>query len=189
MSEKKKKKEVEDLLEEGRTYGVMSRTEPEIWAWIEREQQLTGRKKHDILSEAIARMIIEREVVQKGLTMEQMLAAWDVKERIEQMLVRKMMTMGTSIFGQLLTSVGELVTGIRTYQDEQLRNIVEEEKKKDIEYQYRRTQAELAGKLMQALMPMIMTMISQIRPITTQQPQQPQQPQQEKKEVEVEVIE
>lgn len=187
MSEKRKKREIEETLEGGRIYGTIARTEPEIWAWIEREEQLTGRKKHDILSEAIARMIIEREVVQRGLTMEQMLAAWDVKERVEQMLVRKMLTMGTSIFGQLLTSVGELVTGIRQYQDEKLQEIVEQEKRRDIEYQYKRTQAELAGKLMQTMMPIIMATLSQIKMPGIQIPQTQQE--QKHEGIEVEVIE
>ncbi|MEM4167724.1 MAG: hypothetical protein QXW98_04715 [Candidatus Caldarchaeum sp.] len=188
MSAERKDKKKEQLLDAGRTYGTIARTEPEVWAWLEKEEQLTGRKKHDILSEAIARLIIEREIIQKGLTMEQMLAAWDVKDRLEDMLFKKAMMLGTSIFGQLLTSVGEMVMGIRSTQEQRIMEIVEQEKKRDIDYQMRRTQAEMASKLMQALMPMIMATMSQIKipgqPQTTAQPQQ-----QETAEMEVELIE
>lgn len=183
---RRKKEEVEEALEGGRTYGTLSRTEPDIWDWIEKESTLTGRKKHDIIAEALGRLIIEREVIQKGLTMEQLLAAWDIKDRIENILVKKMMMVGTTLFGSLLQQAGELVTGIRAYQDEMIGKIVEEEKKKDIEFQIKRTQAQMAAKLMETMMPMIMATLSQIKipgaPQITRQEEKKQQ-------VEVEVIE
>ena len=189
MSEKKKK-ERDELLETGRTYGNIARTEPDVWAWVEKEESLTGRKKHDIIGEAIARYIIEREVIQKGLTMEQMLAAWDIKDRIEAMLWKKAMTLGTGMFGSLLTQVGELVAGIRQVQEEKIAEIVEAEKKRDIEYEYRKTQAKMASALMEAMMPVLMATLSQIK-IPGQQaaPVQPQKQEEKKAGIDVEVIE
>lgn len=193
MSEKekrKKEKEKEDLLEEGRMYGTIARTSPDIWAWLEKEEAVTGRKKHDIISDALARMVIEREVIQRGLTMEQLLAAWDIKDRLEMVLWKKATTLGTQMFGALLQQVGELVTGVRAAQEERIAEIVEQEKKRDIDYQMKKTQAQLAATLMQAMMPMLMSVLSQVKMPGAPQIQIPQQQAQQTQEgVDVEVVE
>jgi hypothetical protein len=158
--EKKRKKKNEDILDMGRTMGSLAKTDEEIWAAIEKEAMLTGRKKHDIIAEKLAKAMIIEEVVQRGLTMEQLLAAWELKDRIESLLFKKVMTLGTVFFGTLLQQVGELVAGISQYQQEQISKIVEEEKKRDIDFQIKKTRATMASTLLQAMMPMITNLMS-----------------------------
>jgi hypothetical protein len=160
MSEKQKKRKNEEVMEVGRTLGALSKTDEEIWAAIERQAYLEGKKKHDVIAEMVAQALIMREVVQKGLTMEQLLAAWELKDRIESMLFKKVMMLGTTFFGTLLQEVGNLVTGISQYQQEQLQQVVEEEKKKDIEFQIKKTRAQMASKMLEAMMPMLTSMLS-----------------------------
>jgi hypothetical protein len=160
MSEKQKKRKNEEVMEVGRTLGSLSKTDEEIWAAIERQAYLEGKKKHDVIAEMVAQALIMREVVQKGLTMEQLLAAWELKDRIESMLFKKVMMLGTTFFGTLLQEVGNLVTGISQYQQEQLQQVVEEEKKKDIEFQIKKTRAQMASKMLEAMMPMLTSMLS-----------------------------
>jgi hypothetical protein len=160
MPQKEKKKQNEDILEIGRTMGTLSRTDEEIWAAVEKEAMLTGRRKHDIIAEKIAKALIIEEVVQRGLTMEQLLAAWELKDRIESLLFKKVMTLGTTFFGTLLQQVGELVAGIGQYQQEQISKMVEEEKKKDIEYQLKMTKAKMNAMLLNALMPPMMNILT-----------------------------
>lgn len=160
MSEEKKKKRNNDVMDVGRTMGVLSRTDEEIWAAIEKEAMLTGRRKHDVIAEKVAKALIIEEVVQKGLTMEQLLAAWELKDRIESLLFKKVMMLGTTFFGTLLQQVGELVAGIGQYQQEQISKMVEEEKKKDIEYQIKMTKAKMNAMILNALMPPMMNMIT-----------------------------
>jgi hypothetical protein len=188
MSEKRKKEKPQDeLLETGRTYGSIARTEPDIWTWVEKEAALTGQKKHNIISDALSRYIIEQEVIRKGLTMEQLLAAWDIKDRIEMGLWRKATVFGTQMFTTLLEQVGNLVAGVRATQEERIAEIVEQEKKRDVDYQMKMTQAKLASTLMQAMMPMIMGVLTQMKLPGMPQIQQPQQ--KEESGVDVEVIE
>jgi len=160
MSEKQKKRKNEEVMEVGRTLGALSKTDEEIWAAIERQAYLEGKKKHDVIAEMVAQALIMREVIQKGLTMEQLLAAWELKDRIESMLFKKVMMLGTTFFGTLLQEVGNLVTGISQYQQEQLQQVVEEEKKKDIEFQIKKTRAQMASKMLEAMMPMLTSMLS-----------------------------
>ena len=200
MSEEKKRKkksEVEDILDMGRTMGSLAKTDEEIWAAIEKEAMITGRKKHDIIAEKLAKALIIEEIVQRGLTMEQLLAAWELKDRIESLLFKKVMTLGTVFFGTLLQQVGELVAGISQYQQEQISKIVEEEKKRDIDFQIKKTRAAMASTLLQAMMPMITNLMSgvmkglsaaQLLPQVQQQPtpqlalpQQQEQPQRKPK--------
>ncbi len=181
-----RKNEKDEVMETGRIFGNITRTAPELWEYLERESMITGRKKHEIMQEALSRMIIEREVILKGLTMEQILAAWDLKDRLELMMMRKIFELGVTIFGTLFTQVGSLVGNIRTAQEEAISQIVEQEKKKDIEYQMKKTQARMAATLLEMMMPTLMSTLRQIMPLTSAtQPQQPQQ----KKQPEVEVIE
>jgi len=184
MSEKKKKRD-DELLEAGRIMGTVARTEPDIWEIIEKEAYTTGKRKHDVIAEMVTQALIIREVVQKGLTMEQMLAAWELKDRIESLLFRKVMTLGTTFFGTLLQQVGELVTGISQYQKEQIEKIVEEEKQKDIEYQLKKSRAAVTAKLIEMMMPMITQVMSQTMKATSATQLIPQQPKQEQKKVEV----
>jgi hypothetical protein len=160
VSQEKKKKRNDDVMDVGRTMGVLSRTDEEIWAAIEKESMLTGRRKHDVIAEKVAKALIIEEVVQKGLTMEQLLAAWELKDRIESLLFKKVMMLGTTFFGTLLQQVGELVAGIGQYQQEQISKMVEEEKKKDIEYQIKMTKAKMNAMILNALMPPMMNMIT-----------------------------
>jgi len=187
---KKKKNDVDELLDIGRTMGALSKTDEEIWAAIEKEALLTGRKKHDIIAEMVAQSLIIREVVQKGLTMEQLLAAWELKDRIESLLFRKVMMLGTTFFGTLLQQVGELVAGISQYQQEQISRIVEEEKKRDIDFQIKRTRAQMASAMMNAMMPMITSLMSSMMKglSATQLLPQPQPQQQEAKKPRLIVI-
>jgi hypothetical protein len=183
MSERKKKRD-EDLLEAGRVMGAVARTEPDIWEIIEKEAYVTGKKKHDVIAEMVTQAMIIREVVQKGLTMEQLLAAWELKDRIESMLFKKVMVLGTTFFGTLLTQVGELVAGISSYQREQMEKVVEEEKKRDIEFQMKKARAAMAAKLMEMMMPMITQVMSQTMK-TASATQIVAQKQEKKPEVEV----
>jgi len=194
---RKKKSEAEDILDMGRTMGSLAKTDEEIWAAIEKEAMITGRKKHDIIAEKLAKALIIEEIVQRGLTMEQLLAAWELKDRIESLLFKKVMTLGTVFFGTLLQQVGELVAGISQYQQEQISKIVEEEKKRDIDFQIKKTRAAMASTLLQAMMPMITNLMSgvmkglsaaQLLPQVQQQPtpqlalpQQQEQPQRKPK--------
>lgn len=163
MEEKKRSKK-EEILDTGRVYGSMAKTSPELWEYLEKESLITGRKKHEILQDMVARAIIEREVVARGLTMEQLLAAWDLKDRLEMMLLRKSLEMGTQIFGSLFMQIGQLVGSIREYQEEQMARVVEEEKKRDIEFQMKKTQVQMASALLQAMMPMLINVIRQLQP-------------------------
>jgi len=189
MPQEKKKKQNEDILEIGRTMGTLSRTDEEIWAAVEKEAMLTGRRKHDIIAEKIAKALIIEEVVQRGLTMEQLLAAWELKDRIEALLFKKVMTLGTTFFGTLLQQVGELVAGIGQYQQEQISKMVEEEKKKDIEYQLKITKAKMNAMLLNTLMPPMMNIItSMLKGMSATQLIQPQPAVEEKKKPAVEII-
>jgi predicted nucleotidyltransferase len=196
MSEERRKrkqaefdeKEREELLEMGRIFGSIARSEPELWTFIERESYLTGRKKHEVLADMVARAIIEREVVAKGLTMEQLLAAWDLKDRLEKMLFNKVVLAASQMFGMLLQQVGEMVMGVRMQQEQMVQQMIEEAKKRDIEYQMRMTQAKLASTLMNAMLPMITTTLSKVVGQQVQLPQVGEQ-QQQVAGVDVEVIE
>jgi hypothetical protein len=180
--QEKKKKQNEDILEIGRTMGALSRTDEEIWAAVEKEAILTGRRKHDIIAEKIAKALIIEEVVQRGLTMEQLLAAWELKDRIEALLFKKVMTLGTTFFGTLLQQVGELVAGISQYQKEQIDKMVEEEKKKDIEYQLKITKARMNAMLLNTLIPPMMNILTgMLKGMSATQLIQPQQTTEEKK--------
>jgi hypothetical protein len=180
--QEKKKKQNEDILEIGRTMGALSRTDEEIWAAVEKEAILTGRRKHDIIAEKIAKALIIEEVVQRGLTMEQLLAAWELKDRIETLLFKKVMTLGTTFFGTLLQQVGELVAGISQYQKEQIDKMVEEEKKKDIEYQLKITKARVNAMLLNTLIPPMMNILTgMLKGMSATQLIQPQQTTEEKK--------
>lgn len=186
--EREKRNKKEEVMDTGRTFGTLARASPELWEYVEREALLTGKKKHEVLQDMIARTIIEREVILKGLTMEQLMAAWDLKDRLELMMLKKTLELGTSIFGQLFMQIGQLVGSIREYQDEQMAKIVEEEKKRDIEFQMKKTQAQMASMLLQTMMPTILNALKQIQPNT--QIKIPEIPTAEKpKKVEVEVIE
>jgi hypothetical protein len=197
MSEERRKrkqaefdeKEREELLEMGRIFGSIARSEPELWTFIERESYLTGRKKHEVLADMVARAVIEREVVAKGLTMEQLLAAWDLKDRLEKMLFNKIVLAASQMFGMLLQQVGEMVMGIRMQQEQVMQQVIEEAKKKDIEYQMRMTQAKLASTLMNAMLPMITATLSKVVGQQVQLPQIGEQQQQQATGVDVEVIE
>jgi hypothetical protein len=197
MSEERRKrkqaefdeKEREELLEMGRIFGSIARSEPELWAFIERESYLTGRKKHEVLADMVARAIIEREVVAKGLTMEQLLAAWDLKDRLEKMLFNKVVLAASQMFGMLLQQVGEMVMGVRMQQEQVVQQMIEEAKKKDIEYQMRMTQAKMASALMNAMLPMITATLSKVVGQQVQLPQTGEQQQQQATGVDVEVIE
>lgn len=185
-NEKKKSIDQEDVLDTGRDLGSLAKTAPDIWEWVKTESIKTGKKKHEVLRDAIARYIIEREVIARGLTMEQMLAAWEIKDLIEGMLIEKVMKFGTDFIQRFLMTVGDLINAIMYERQRQLEQVVEEEKKKDIDYQMKRTQAQLASTLIQAMMPAILTALQQINPalktLTTQTAVQEQQ-------MEVEVIE
>lgn len=167
MSEEKKRKskeeKVEEVLDAGRTFASLSKVEPEIWAYLEKEAILSGRKKHELLADWIAEAIIQREVIAKGLTMEQLLAAWDIKDKIERALFNKVVALGTTLFGTLLQQVGSMVSGIKEYQEEQIAKIVEEEKKRDVDYQLRMARAKMAAQLMESMLPMIMASLSSIK--------------------------
>jgi len=170
MSEERKRKrqvefdekEREELLEMGRIFGSLARSEPDLWTFVERESYLTGRKKHEVIADMIARAIIEREVIAKGLTMEQLLAAWDLKDRLEKMLFNKVVLAASQMFGMLLQQVGEMVMGIKMQQEQMVQQMIEEAKKRDIEYQMRMTQAKLASTLMNAMLPMITATLSKV---------------------------
>lgn len=184
---RKKEKEIEEVLETGRLFGRLANADPDIWQYVEREALLTGRKKHEIISDYIARAIIEREVVAKGLTMEQLLAAWDLKDQLERRLFSKVVMLATQMFGMLLQQVGELVAGIRAHQEQMISQIVEESKKKDIDYQMKMTQARMAAALLNSMMPMILSTLSKVHGSQIPVPQL-QPAEQEKSEPEVEVI-
>lgn len=169
MSEEKKKKKIDEILEHGRIYGSISKEEPELWDWVEKESVITGRKKHELISDYIARAIIEREVVARGLTMEQLLAAWDLKDRMESMLMKKTITLGSQIFTALLNQIGEMLAGIKAQQEERISKIVEEEKKRDIDFQMRKTQAQIMSTMLQTV---LIPMITQLKLPGVQLPQQ-----------------
>ena len=109
-------------------------------------------------------MAIERKVIAAGLTMEQMLAAWEVKDMIEAHLIDKVMKFGTTFIQSFLMQIGEMINAIQYERQRQLEEVIEEEKKRDIEFQVRKTQAQLASTLLQAMMPMIMQTMAQINP-------------------------
>lgn len=176
MSEKRRKSD--EILERGRMFGSIAKDEPEIWEWLEKEALMTGRKKHELVADYIARAIIEREVIARGLTMEQLLAAWDLKDRLETMLMRKTLMLGTQIFTTLLNQVGEMVATIRESQEASINQIVEESKKKDIEFQLKKTQVQMMTALLNS---MIMPILSQLKIGTTPVTTAPQPQKTEKK--------
>ena len=197
MSRESKRKKVEEVLEGGRDMGMLARTDTELWEWLKEESTTTGRKKHEIIRDALARLAIERKIIAAGLTMEQMLAAWEVKDMIESHLIDKVMRFGTTFIQSFLMQIGEMINAIQYENQRQLEEVIEEEKKRDIEFQMRKTQAQLAGTLMQAMMPMIMQTITQINPQAAkmlpqimQQTTQTTQPQQttQQTNMELEVI-
>jgi hypothetical protein len=196
-SRESRRKKVEEVLEGGRDLGTLSRTDPELWEWLKAESATTGRKKHEIIRDALARLAIERKVIAAGLTMEQMLAAWEVKDMIEAHLIDKIMKFGTTFIQSFLMQIGEMINAIQYERQRQLEEVIEEEKKRDIEFQMRKTQAQLASTLLQAMMPMIMQTMAQINPQIgkmlpqiMQQTTQPTQPQQATQQtgMELEVI-
>jgi hypothetical protein len=164
MSRENKRKKIEEVLEGGRDMGMLARTDTELWEWLKAESTTTGRKKHEIIRDALARLAIERKIIAAGLTMEQMLAAWEIKDMIESHLIEKVMKFGTTFIQSFLMQIGEMINAIQYEKQRQLEEVIEEEKKRDIEFQMRKTQAQLAGTLMQAMMPMIMQTITQINP-------------------------
>ena len=164
MSSRRGRKKVDEVLEGGRDMGVIARTDPELWQWLKAEAATTGKKKHEIIKDALARLAIERKVIAAGLTMEQMLAAWEIKDMIESHLIEKVLKFGTVFIQQLLMQVGEMINAIQYEREQQMREIIEQEKRKDIDFQMKRTQAQLASMLLQAMMPMIMQVMSQMNP-------------------------
>jgi hypothetical protein len=164
MSRENKRKKIEEVLEGGRDMGMLARTDTELWEWLKAESTATGRKKHEIIRDALARLAIERKIIAAGLTMEQMLAAWEIKDMIESHLIDKVMRFGTTFIQSFLMQIGEMINAIQYEKQRQLEEVIEEEKKRDIEFQMRKTQAQLASTLMQAMMPMIMQTITQINP-------------------------
>lgn len=186
MSERKKKKEV---LDTGRTFGSLAHSSPELWSYVEKESMLTGRKKHEIIEEALSRLILEREVIASGLTMEQLLAAWDIKDRIDRMVSEKVVRFGLDFIRGFLNEVGVMINEIQYQRGEQMKKILEEEKKKDIEYQMKRTQAEIAGQLMNVLMPLIMTSLQSIYKAQGISMPEIKKEEEKKEEMELEVVE
>ena len=164
MSKRSRRKKVEEVLEGGRDMGIIARTDPELWQWLKSEAATSGKKKHEIIKDALARYAIERKVIAAGLTMEQMLAAWEIKDLIESHLIEKVLKFGTVFIQQLLMQVGEMINAIQYERQQQLAEVIEQEKRRDIEFQMRKTQAQLASTLLQAMMPTIMQVIAQMNP-------------------------
>ncbi|MEM1542941.1 MAG: hypothetical protein QXV82_09960 [Ignisphaera sp.] len=188
-NERKRNIEQEDVLDAGRDLGSLAKTAPDLWEWVKMESTKTGRKKHEVLKDAIARYIIEREVIARGLTMEQMLAAWEIKDLIEGMLIEKVVKFGTNFIQGFLMTIGDLINAITYERQRQLEQVLEEEKKKDIDYQMKRTQAQLASTLIQAMMPAIMATLKQIHPALKTSTIPTTQQEQETTQMELEVIE
>jgi hypothetical protein len=160
MSEKEKKKR--QVLDTGRLEGTLSRSSPELYNYLEKESLVTGRKKHEIIEEALSRLILEREVVASGLTMEQLLAAWDIKDRIDRMAMDKMVRFGLDFIRGFLMNVGDMINAIQMSREEQMAKILEEEKKKDIDFQMKRTQAEIIGQVMNVMLPLILNTLQTV---------------------------
>ena len=164
MSSRKSRKKVDEVLESGRDMGVLARTDPELWEWLKAEAATTGKKKHEIIKDALARLAIERKVIAAGLTMEQMLAAWEIKDMIEAHLIDKVMKFGTVFIQNFLMQIGEMINAIQYERQQQMAEIIEAEKRRDIDFQMKKTQAQLASMLLQAMMPMIMQVMAQMNP-------------------------
>lgn len=164
MSSRRSRKKVEEVLEGGRDMGVIARTDPELWQWLKSESRTSGKKKHEIIKDALARYAIERKVIAAGLTMEQMLAAWEIKDLIESHLIEKVMKFGTVFIQNFLMQIGEMINAIQYERQQQMAEVIEQEKRRDIEFQMKKTQAQLASMLLQAMMPMIMQVMAQMNP-------------------------
>jgi len=145
-----------EALDEGRIFGGLSRAHPEVIQALEQYASVTGKKKTEIISEALELYFEQRTLhdtwrIVHGMTPEQLLASWNLFRYFLVLARRIYLEAFQDIFGENVQRYVEMVSKAR----EEGYRVGYEESKHKFEKRLESKKYEKIDKLMKKIDPLI----------------------------------
>jgi len=104
--EKPRKREV---LEGGRLLGVLARVDPEVYEAIKAEAEESGVPPHEVLIKIAKNYFLFQRVEQANLSVQQLMLAWDILERMLRFSMWLHASLATTFFSEMTEAYGKLI--------------------------------------------------------------------------------
>jgi len=144
VEDEKKKKKVKQVLDGGRLLGVIARSDPELYEQLKLEAEKNGAPPHEIIITYLKKYMFISQAQAAGLTVEQLLLAWDVLERMLRFSMWLHTTLATTFFSEMTQAYAKMI-------DERVKQYTQalEEREKKAKG------SDVVGRLFDMLMPLL----------------------------------
>jgi len=132
LETQKKKKRQQQLLEHGRLLGTIAKIDKDLYEIIKQEAEKNGDNPHQIIVANLKKYYMLQRAQEMNLTVDQLLLAWDILERMLKFSMWLHMSLATQFFSELTSAYGRLIDErVKQYQT-MLEQQQKQEKSKDI---------------------------------------------------------
>ena len=105
----KRKPSQKDVLDGGRILGVISRTDPEVYAVIKELSEREGENPVQVMVNIIKKYMMVQKIEQSKLSLEQILAAFELFKDIARESIKMYVDLAGLVFSDLTTSFGQII--------------------------------------------------------------------------------
>jgi oligoendopeptidase F len=105
----RRKPSQKEVLDGGRILGVISRTDPEVYAVIKEISEREGENPVQVMINIIKRYMMVQKIEQSKLSLEQILAAFELFKDIARESIKMYVDLAGLVFSDLTTSFGQII--------------------------------------------------------------------------------
>jgi hypothetical protein len=105
----RRKPSQKEVLDGGRILGAISRTDPEVYAVIKELAEREGENPIQVMVNIIKKYMMVQKIEQSKLSLEQMLAAFELFKDIARESIRMYVDLAGLVFSDLTTSFGQII--------------------------------------------------------------------------------
>jgi len=144
IEERKKRKRQQQLLEHGRLLGTIAKIDPDLYEIIRQESEKSNENPHQIIVANLRKYYLLQRAQESNITVDQLLLAWDILERMLKFSMWLHMSLATQFFSELTQAYGRLI-------DERVKQytqMIEQKEKKE-------KSGDIIGRVMDMLFPLL----------------------------------
>lgn len=147
-----------DVMSMGRVYGSIAKANPELWQRLDEIARVTGRKKHEVIAEALDEYFFTKEMELAQMTPRQLMISFKFFTQLMELISNFVLSFTSQFWLGGLTGVANMLDAIQAQREEQRKKLIEEALKS---YEPEEVRA-MRMMVMQSMMPLIVNVLAKI---------------------------